>query len=323
MKEAYEIKLCRNWGDQEMEIVNKKIKVAGIQLGSYIGSYDENMKRIIGLAKKVKDTENPDLIVCSELMTAPYFAAVPETDDQFFDYAEFMDGPTVSTMIDLARSTNIHIVGTLFEKEWAGESLNYYNTAFVCSPTRGLIGSYRKVHVPRVDVASMKTDEKYYFERLGGGGKEFPVFTLDNGFRIGILICFDRSFPEAWRALAVQSVDLVVVPTATYGFRKELYVEELRVRALENNLFVLGVNKAGFECLPKEVVPRQHFGLSCLIDPYGEKIAVTSEEEWSFVSGEIDLEQTVQSKQRVNFLEERKEEIYNKYLLKDHAVSKQ
>jgi N-carbamoylputrescine amidase len=298
--------------------VEKKMRIAGVQLGAYQQSYEKNMEQILSFSKKIIDSEKPDLLVFSELMTAPYFAAVPTPDDKFFEYAEFMVGPTVERVKELASSTNTHIVGTFFEKERVNGSTHYYNTAFVCSPTRGVIGRYRKVHIPKVDVESMKTDEKYYFE----GGTEFPVFTLDNGFRMGILICFDRSFPEAWKALTLQGVDLIVVPTATYGFRKDLYVEELRVRALENNIYVMGVNKAGFEQLPEEGIPRTHFGQSCLIDPFGEKIAVAGEQEWTYVTGEIISAEIEKSKQRVNFLKERKREVYQKYITNVNVFAK-
>lgn len=292
----------------------EKMKVAGVQIGAFSGSYEENMENITALIQRVAEEERPDLIVCSELMTAPYFAAVSIPDDAFFSYAEEMAGPTVQRIQALAEVTGAHIVGTLFEKEKVDTVYNYFNTAFVCSPTRGVIGRYRKVHVPKVEVSSMKTDEKYYFERFGGGGQELPVFTLDNGCKIGILICFDRSFPEAWKALAMQGTDLIVVPTATFGFRKDLYVEELRVRALENNVFVLGVNKAGEEHLLGEILNRKHFGLSCLIDPFGDKQAVANEDGWTYVSGMISSETIASAKSRIDFMKERKPDIYQKYL---------
>jgi beta-ureidopropionase len=144
--------------------VEKKMRIAGVQLGAYQQSYEKNIEQILALSKKIIDSEKPDLLVFSELMTAPYFAAVPTPDDKFFEYAEFMVGPTVKRVKELAFSTNTHIVGTFFEKERVNGSTHYYNTAFVCSPTRGVIGRYRKVHIPKVDVESMKTDEKYYFE---------------------------------------------------------------------------------------------------------------------------------------------------------------
>jgi beta-ureidopropionase len=289
-----------------------KLKIAGVQIGSYPGNYDKNWAILTQKTEELILQENPYFIAYSELMTAPYFATVQ--DDKFFMYAETMNGPTVKKTTEMAVTFGVHILGTLFEKAEENGQLNYYNTAFICSPTRGLIGKYRKVHLPKVESPSLSTDEKYYFEQFGGGGKEFPIFTLDNGVKVGILICFDRSFPEAWKAVTLQGVNLVIVPTATFGFRKDLYVRELQIRAMENNVFVLGINKAGTEQIQEEATARYHFGNSCLINPFGEVITKIGDEDWSSLVGDIDLSETVSSKARINWNKERKPEIYQKYL---------
>ncbi|PAE07488.1 hypothetical protein CHI12_10995 [Terribacillus saccharophilus] len=296
--------------------MKESIVIAGLQNGAYAGDVEMNLQKIITECKRVITAEKPDLLVCAELMTAPYFAAVTTPDETFFDFAEPMDGPTVTAMTALAEETGTHLIGTVFERAEEGDRTNYYNTAFVCSPTRGLIGSYRKVHVQKVDDATMKTDEKFYFEQYGGGGNAFPTFILDNGWKIGILICFDRSFPEAWRSLRVQDVDAIVVPTATYGFRKDLYVAELRVRALENNLFVMGVNKAGAEQLQGEEVLRHHFGQSCILNPFGDVMSVAVDGEWQHVSAEISKATLAESRNRVDWLANRKPEVYERYQTK-------
>ncbi|MFJ6413874.1 carbon-nitrogen hydrolase family protein [Terribacillus saccharophilus] len=293
--------------------MKESMVIAGLQNGAYAGDVETNLQKIITECRRVIAAKKPDLLVCAELMTAPYFAAVTTPDETFFNFAEPMNGPTVSAMVELAKETDTHLIGTVFEKAEEGGSTNYYNTAFVCSPTRGLIGSYRKVHVPKVDDATMKTDEKFYFEQYGGGGDAFPTITLDNGWKIGILICFDRSFPEAWRSLRMQGVDVVVVPTATYGYRKDLYVAELRVRAMENNLFVMGVNKAGTEALQGEEVLRHHFGQSCILSPFGDVVTVTDDEEWEHVAGEISKTTLAKSRKRVDWMANRKPEVYERY----------
>lgn len=290
----------------------QKYKIAGMQIGSYPGSYEKNWTILSKKTEELILRENPYFIAYSELMTAPYFAVIQ--DEKFFSYAETMDGPTVKRTSDIAVTFGVHILGTLFEKAEENGQMNYYNTAFICSPTRGLIGKYRKVHLPKLHSPDLTTNEKYYFEQYGGGGKEFPVFTLDNGMKVGILICFDRSFPEAWKALTLQGVDLVVVPTATFGFRKDFYVRELQIRAMENNVFVLGVNKAGTEQIEEESIPRTHFGSSCLINPFGEVISQVGDAEWFSLIGEIDLTQRRSSKERVDWNGERKPDIYKNYL---------
>ena len=296
-----------------------KYKVAGIQIGAYPGTYEKNWSIISRKVEEVIVKEHPYLIAFSELMTAPYFGTVQ--DEKFFAYAETMSGPTVMKTCEMAVTFGVHIVATLFEKAEENGVTNYYNTAFVCSPTRGLIGKYRKVHLPKIQSPSLTTDEKYYFEQFGGGGKEFPTFTLDDGLRLGILICFDRSFPEAWKAVTLQGIDLVIVPTATFGFRKDLYVKELQIRAMENNVYVLGVNKAGTEQLPEEASARYHFGNSCLIDPFGEVITEAGDEEWQSLVGTIQLSTITDSKQRVDWNDERKPDIYQKYVTQTIKLS--
>lgn len=286
------------------------MKICALQGGPCTTSIEENTVLIERAIIAALDEFHPELIICSELMNVPYFAAISPVRDAFFEYAETIDGPTVTAMTQLAKTKHIHIVGTYFEKEWVDEQWHYYNTAFVCSPTRGVIGQYRKVHVPKVIDATMVTDEKYYFEQFGNGGTAFPTFTLDNGLRIGILICFDRSFPEAWRSLTLQGVDLVCVPTATYGYRQALYIAELQVRALENNVYVAGVNKAGTERLEGEQLTRTHFGLSCLINPFGDVITVAGDMPFTAICAHIDLKEIQRSKQRVHFLAERKPHTY-------------
>ncbi len=286
------------------------MKVCALQGGTCSTRIEENNELITQHLKNALDRYQPDLIVCSELMNLPYFAAVQPVDDAFFQYAEPKDGPTVTHFSQFAKEHQIHLIGTYFEVEEINQQKHYYNTAFVCSPTRGVIGQYRKVHIPKVSDATMVTDEKYYFEQFGDGGDAFPVFTLDNGWRVGVLICFDRSFPEAWRSLSLQGVDLVCVPTATYGYRKALYTAELQVRALENNVYVAGVNKAGKERLEGEKIERVNFGLSCMIDPFGELLETAAEEPWETICATMDREQIKRSKSRTDFLAERKPSTY-------------
>lgn len=286
--------------------------IAGIQAGPYKSETVFWEKFEEGIKELVKE-KNPYLIALSELMHIPYFAVV--NNDEAFKFAQTINGDVVTKTVELSKKYNVHIVGTLFEKEEANHGgFNYYNSAFVCSPSRGLLGIYRKVHLPKVNHPSLITNEKYYFEQFGGGGTEFPIFTLDNGVKIGCLICFDRSFPEAWKCLSVQGAQLVVVPTATFGFRYDLYVKELQIRAMENNVFVLAVNKAGEEVYPEDAPIRNNFGCSNIIDPRGEILDLAGDEPWSTTAQEISISAVEESKSLIDWELERKPEVYKKYL---------
>ena len=138
-----------------------------------------------------------------ELFYAPYFCQVQE--DDHFEYAEpIPDGETTRMMMDLAKETGMVLVVPIFEMEDHG---HYYNTAAVVDADGTYLGKYRKTHIPHVKGFW----EKYYF-RPGNIG--YPIFDTKVG-RIGVYICYDRHFPEGWRALGLAGAKIVFNPSAT------------------------------------------------------------------------------------------------------------
>ena len=112
-------------------------------------------------------------------------------------------------------------------------------------------------------------DERFFFQP---GNLGFPVFDTPFGLKIGILICYDRHFPEAARVLGMQGAHLLLVPTATYrDWIRDVWEVELRGHAIANMFYVGGVNKVG-----KDVggpADRHYFGSALFIDPKGAVMA--------------------------------------------------
>ena len=160
-------------------------------------------------------------------------------------------------MSELAKKHKVYIAGGYPEKD---EKDNCYNSAVLINPEGKSILNHRKVHL---------------YSRLGEdkvwvSGNNFKVVQTDLG-RIGILICFDGDFPESWRSLALQGVDLVLHPTAyespcdEYGWWKKLY---------ESNAIVNSVWCASANLVGTTPVGNSHFfGWSRIINPYGEEVA--------------------------------------------------
>jgi len=124
-----------------------------------------------------------------ELFYGPYFCQVQEPE--WYSWAERVpDGPTVRLMCDVAREHQMVLVVPIYEEEQEGV---YYNTAAVIDADGTFLGKHRKNHIPQVKGFW----EKYYF-RPGNLG--YPVFDTAVG-RIGVYICYERHFPEGWRAL--------------------------------------------------------------------------------------------------------------------------
>ena len=277
-----------------------KLTVAGIQMGPYPGSYAANMDKAVDALERAVSEYKPDVICFSEVMTGPYFCRV--YDDAYFNFAEPVPGPTTEIFGAQARKHKTNVIATMYEEDNGMR----YNTAVLISRDGSLTGKYRKTHVPKSSSPLMNSDEKYYFRP----GNELPVFTMD-GIKVGMLICFDRSFPEPFRVLAVKGAEIVFVPVCTWGLRADAFQAELQVRAVENQLFILAVNKAGFEQVEGEDGGRDHFGRSCVVSPMGEIEASIEGEPWGIVAATIELDKRkVMKETLVDWMRERRPELY-------------
>ena len=143
-------------------------------------------------------------VMCfQELFYGPYFCQVQ--DAVYYDYAEAIpDGPTTRRFQELAAKYGMVLILPMYEKEQEGL---LYNTAAVIDADGTYLGKYRKTHIPQVKGFW----EKFYF-RPGNLG--YPVFDTAVG-RVGVYICYDRHFPEGWRALGLNGAQMVFNPSAT------------------------------------------------------------------------------------------------------------
>ena len=112
-----------------------------------------------------------------------------------------------------AQREKVAVIFPFYERTPEGK---LFNSALVIDESGAIVGKYRKMSIPAirrvVDSSETPADEQYYFTP---GDLGFPVFEVA-GLRVGVLICYDRHFPEAARALGLQGADIVFVPTATY-----------------------------------------------------------------------------------------------------------
>ena len=269
-------------------------------MGPYPGSYTANMDKAVEAFERAVKENSPNIVCFSEMMTGPYFCRI--YDDSYFQFAEPVPGPTTEIMAAQAAKHGVHVIATVFEEE-AG---TYYNSAVVISKTGELLGTYRKTHIPKSSSPIMNSDEKHYFSP----GDRLSVFDID-GIKAGILICFDRSFPETFRVLTLKGADIIFVPVCSWGARADAFQSELQVRALENQVFVVAVNKAGWEQIEGEEDGRDHFGRSCIIGPMGEMEASIGAEPWGIVSTTIHLDKrTLMKETLVDWMKERRPELY-------------
>lgn len=249
-----------------------------------------------------------ELVAMQELMTSVYFPLLP-TDDEYFALAETLDGPTVSSMRDLALEVGRLLVVPFYERA-AGH--RFFNSAVVIGPDGSVIGHYRKHHIPRVHIERAgwaEVDEKYYFEPSSWG---YPVFSTALG-QLGLLICHDRHFPESARILALKGAEIIVIPSASRGIpgsanNVDVWLTELKAHAIANVAYVCGINRVGYES-------DEYFaGASVIVGPDGAVVAQGGDGP-EIVLGDIDVSQVGRLRIARGFLRDRRPESYGELVL--------
>lgn len=294
----------------------RPVKVALIQRGP--ATDKENTRRdLLARFDNVLEKERPDFIMPIELCTTPYFPAV--SDERYFDWAEPIPGPTTDLFAEKARKYETCIILPIFEKGPL-EGI-YYNSAAVLGPDGNLIPGkmadgtqvprYTKTHIPKLmGPQGYIVDETFYFSP----GNGFPVFDTPKA-RIGILICHDRRFPEAWREIVLQGAEIVFVPvdSPVLGVKKgatfeEMFVAELRTRALENCVWVCATNQGGIETVQDK--KNDFYGRSCIINPTGKVVKLAPASKPAVISATIDLNEAAKARRFLNTFNRRRPELY-------------
>ncbi|MED7951876.1 nitrilase-related carbon-nitrogen hydrolase [Streptomyces sp. BE303] len=231
-----------------------------------------------------------------EVFNAPYFCQVQEPEH--YRWAEPVpDGPTVRRMAELARELGLVLVVPVYEEEQPGV---YYNTAAVIDADGSYLGKYRKHHIPQVKGFW----EKYYFKP---GNVGWPVFDTAVG-KVGVYICYDRHFPEGWRALGLAGAQIVYNPSATSrGLSAYLWQLEQPAAAVANEYFVAAINRVGTE----EYGDNDFYGTSYFVDPRGRFVGeVASDKEEELVVRDLDMGLIEEVRQQWAFYRDRRPDAY-------------
>ena len=235
-------------------------------------------------------------VMCfQELFYGPYFCQVQET--VYYDYAESIPGPTTERFQALAKELGMVLILPMYEREHDGM---LYNTAAVVDADGTYLGKYRKTHIPQVKGFW----EKFYF-RPGNLG--YPIFDTAVG-RIGVYICYDRHFPEGWRALGLAGAQIVFNPSATSrGLSSHLWQLEQTASAVANGYYVGAINRVGVEPLGDN----DFYGQTYFADPRGQfvgEIASTTDAE--LVVRDLDMDRIAEVRNQWAFYRDRRPDMY-------------
>lgn len=234
------------------------------------GQVSDNIQTCLTKIKMTSERK-PDLIVFPELSDTGY-----DLENMASIASSLENGLPISELKKAARTYQMAIVVGLSEKSADG----LYNSAVVIDKQGEVIAHYRKIHLytPNGEGVFKPGHQPLLFDFMG--------------FKVGLNICYDIRFPEFARYLARQGANVLIVPTAWPFPRVEHWNLLTKARAIENQCYVIGVNRVGTDggftfC-----------GNSRVVDPHGVLVASASEDQEELLWADLD-------QSRIDFIRKR------------------
>lgn len=292
-----------------------KLKVGFIQHTNK-GSREHNLHYIDQQIAQLAQ-QGTQLVVLQELHNGAYFCQ--QEDLSCFDLAEAMQGPSLAFLAQSAKTHQMVIVASIFEKRAEGI---YHNTALVIEKDGSLAGFYRKMHIP--DDPGFY--EKFYFTPGDADEPGFRPISTSVG-KLGVLVCWDQWYPEAARLMALAGAEILIYPTAIGWNPSDPIDEQQRQQmawqlvhqghAVANHLPVIACNRVGFEVDPAQHSPGDHQGIlfwghSFIAGPQGNIVLQADDQSESTHCVEIDLQKSADLRKIWPFFRDRRIDAYGK-----------
>jgi len=219
----------------------------------------------------------------AEFALLPEFFAIigREDTDKLRIQEPFGKGPLQSFLAGQAREHGLWLMGGTIPLE-SGEPDRVLNSCLLYNPEGECMARYDKIHLFDVSVTA---EESYSESRTMMPGADVTVAKTPIG-NIGMSVCYDLRFPELYRRMLPQNIDIITVPSAfTETTGRKHWEVLLRSRAIENLSFVIAAAQGG-----RNTETRTTWGHSMIIDPWGDILGVV-EKGPGVVCADIDLEQ--------------------------------
>ena len=260
------------------------MKVSIVQMDVRLADPEYNFSQAEELIRSAA-AEKPDVICLPETWNTGFFPR------ENLEILSDRDGVQVKKRIgSLAKELGVHIVaGSVANVKGDG----VYNTAYIFNREGSCIAEYDKTHL------FTPMGEQDFFEL----GDHTVNFELD-GVACAMVICYDIRFPELIRTLTLRGVDVLFVAAQWPLLRKGHWQVLNRVRAIENQCFVVAVNGCGMAGETK------YAGYSAAIDPWGETITGAGESE-EILAAELDLDMIRGIRESINIYRDRRPGIYH------------
>ena len=294
------------------------VTVAAAQMGPIqkADTRESVVERMCNLMREAKG-QGADLVAYPELALTTFFPRWLSEDQAEIESWFERDMPNDATrpLFDLARSSGMAMSFGYAELTPDGHR---FNTSILTDKEANIVGKYRKVHLPGHDQYDPERThqhlEKFYFEP---GDLGFPVWRVMDGI-FGMCICNDRRWPETYRVMGLQGVEMVLLgyntPTVNSqkgaeGEQQRLFHSALSVQAgaYQNSTWVVSVAKAGVED------GHPLMAGSLIANPDGEIVAQAKTEDDEVFCHSCDLDDTVFGKETIfDFARHRRVEHYGR-----------
>jgi len=286
------------------------LRLAGAQMGpnQRADSRAGILARMIALLEDAA-ARGAQLVVFPELAFTTFFPRWPmdrDTPELLASFETAMPNPAVQPLFDRAKALGVGFYVGYAELTPDGQR---FNSAITVGPDGSVLFKYRKIHLPGSDRVKpgqrYQQLEKMYFEY---GDMGFPAVRGTAAWGapvLGMLICNDRRWPEGWRVLGLQAVELVMVgynsaaydPNGGEGESAEVrtFHSTLAVQsnAYMNATWAVAVAKAGVEDGAGLI------GGSCIIDPNGMVVAQAKGLGDEVIVADVDLDACRQGKEKM------------------------
>ena len=234
--------------------------------------------------------EGAQLIVFPEVQLSPFFPQYEGLDAS--GYVVGWNSPVIQRFCKACRENKIYASPNFYIEK----NGRRYDMSLLINDAGVLLGEQKMVHIAQ---AACFYEQDYYTPSEEG----FKVFDTPIG-KIGIVVCFDRHYPESIRTEALHGADLILIPTAnTADEPSELFQWEIKIQAFQNSVNVAMCNRVGRE-------DRMDFcGESIVADYNGDTTALAGREE-TLLFAEVDLAAAAEARQRKPYTGLRRPELY-------------
>ncbi|WP_420433622.1 carbon-nitrogen hydrolase family protein [Hyphobacterium sp.] len=200
------------------------------------------------------------LVVFPEVQLSPFFPVRRNGDAS--DYAMKAGDRALARLGDLAKQYGLVTVANIYFEDADGQR---YDASPVFDTDGTLLGISKMVHIAQF--------ERFWEKDYYASGSAFEVYDTAAG-RLGVVICYDRHFPESYRACALQGAEIIATPTCNLaGEPLDLFAAEMRVLAMQNAVYSILANRCGVE-------GETHYGgHSVIAGPDGALLAAAGDEE--------------------------------------------